>query len=50
MEAFQTALSAVGYDFTDETDNAAFKMFQGDLAGAGEVQEGAKRWPWSSMR
>lgn len=47
--AFDEALSAVGYDFQDETDNAAFRMFQTRqqaASGGGGDGAGWPKWPW----
>lgn len=50
---FTAALNTVGYDFTDETDNVAYHMFQASGSGGGHQQQnGSKapssgiRWPW----
>jgi len=46
--AFDAALSSVGYDFSDETDNEAFAMFQ--TASDAQPPEGGAgggwKWPW----
>ncbi len=49
---FASALAAVGYDFSDETDNAAFALFQtGAVPGAEQPASssgggGGGWWPW----
>ena len=48
---FADALAGVGYDFVDETDNDAFKMFTGQLGAEPAAPQqpggdGGFKWPW----
>ena len=42
---FAQALARVGYDFKDESDNVAFRMFQASPAAAADAPQ-QPRWPW----